>query len=74
MKRFIAVLVLGLFLAGCGTAAQQSEFWNHSSMFSGWDHMKYSWGGYEQCTPEQTKVSKEQKWWGEQYNECAPKK
>jgi len=32
--------------------------------------MGYSWGGYKDCGPDQTKKSKEQKWWGEQYNEC----
>ena len=74
MKRLVLVLVLGMFLAGCGTAADRSEFWKHPTMFAGWDHMNYSWGGYEKdCGPDQTKKTKEQKWWGEQYNECAPK-
>jgi hypothetical protein len=74
MKKLLVVLMLGMFLAGCGTAAEQSEFWKHPSMFTSWDHMKYSWGGYEDCGPGQTQKSKQQKWWGEQYNECAPKK
>lgn len=74
MKRLVLVLVLGMFLAGCGTAAERSEFWKHPSMFTSWDHMSYSWGGYENCGPDLTKKSGEQKWWGEQYNECAPKR
>ena len=75
MKRLVLVLVLGMFLAGCGAAAERSEFWKHPTMFASWGHMGYSWGGYaKDCGPQMTKESKEQKWWGEQYNECAPKK
>jgi hypothetical protein len=68
MKRLFLLAVIGLFLSGCGASATQSEFWKHPSLYKDWDHMKYSLG--EECTPEMTKMSKEQGWWGLQQNEC----
>jgi len=73
MKKAVCLIVLGMFLAGCGAAAQESELWKHPTQFTSWDHMRYSWGGYEKCTPEQTKKSKEEGWWGITYNECPQK-
>jgi hypothetical protein len=72
MKRLVCVLAMGLFLAGCGAAAQESEFWKHGSMYQSWDHMKYSMNP-ENCTPDVTKKAKEEKWWGIQQNECPGK-
>jgi hypothetical protein len=64
MKKLLALLFLGVFFMGCGATATQSEFWQHSSMYKNWDHMKYSWTGYTTPTAETGKMSQEQGWWG----------
>ena len=64
MKKGLVLLAVGLFLAGCGASAKQSEFWEHPSLYTSWDHMKFSWCGYKNPTAETGKQSKEQGWWG----------
>jgi thiamine biosynthesis lipoprotein ApbE len=64
MKRLLFVIMACLFLAGCGQAARQSGFWNHSSMYRTWSHMGFSWCGYKKPTAEAAQKSQEQKWWG----------
>ncbi|RJR53967.1 MAG: hypothetical protein C4576_00870 [Desulfobacteraceae bacterium] len=64
MKRLIALVLLSLFLFGCGAAARESEFWKHPAMYSSWDHMSFSMSGYKQPTVETGKKSMEEKWWG----------
>ena len=66
MKKLGLLLLLGLFFAGCGTAARQSEFWEHSSMYKNWDHMKFSMTGYKNPTADTGNTSKSQGWWGEE--------
>lgn len=64
MKKWIVIGMMGLFLAGCGKAAKESEFWQHSTMFRNGDHLKYSWGGYNPTTSDDIRESTTQKWWG----------
>ena len=64
MKKCIAMLCMCAFLAGCGTLAKQSEFWDHDSVYKNWSHLKYSWVGYKIPTPEKAKQSHDQEWWG----------
>lgn len=64
MKKLLALLFLGMFLMGCGAAARQSEFYQHSTMYQNWDHLKYSWTGYRNPTAETGEKSQEQGWWG----------
>jgi hypothetical protein len=64
MKKLLALLFLGVFLMGCGAAATQSEFWQHSSMYKNWDHMRYSLTGYTNPTAETGEMSQDQGWWG----------
>ncbi len=64
MKKFGFLILIGLFLAGCGTAAKESEFWEHSTMYKNWDHLRYSWYGYKNPTLKAGKESVDQKWWG----------
>ena len=64
MKKILFLAIMGLFLFGCGTAAERSEFWSHPTMYRNWDHMGYSWGGYKNPTDKTGKQSKEQDWWG----------
>lgn len=66
MKRLLWLAVLGLFLAGCGKAAQESQFWEHETMYANWDHLGFSWYGYKNPTKETAKESVAQKWWGNQ--------
>lgn len=72
MKRVICVGIMGLFLAGCGVAAKDSEFWKHESMYTSWNHMRYSVNP-ESCAPDITKKSQQERWWGLQHNECPGK-
>ena len=65
MKKLGLLLLLGLFLAGCG-AASKSEFWQHSSMYKNWGHMKFSMTGYKNPTAETGNASQTQGWWGEE--------
>ncbi len=64
IRKAIVLFALGLFLAGCGTAAERSEFWKHNTMYKNWDHMTYSWGGYKKCDEDTLKKTQEQAWWG----------
>jgi uncharacterized lipoprotein YajG len=64
MKKILMILVVCFLLAGCGTAARQSEFWDHSSMYQNWNHMCFSWYGHKKVTSEDAKKSQAQGWWG----------
>ena len=61
MKKLGLVLLMLLFLAGCG-----SEFLKHDTMYKNWDHMQYSQGGYWSPSHEAGEKSQEQGWWGEE--------
>jgi hypothetical protein len=69
MKKLLCLVVLVMFLAGCAGAAE-SEFWKHGSMYQNFDHLGYSWSGYQDCGPEYTKATQTQSWWGSTTNEC----
>lgn len=64
MKRFIAVMMTVLFLSGCGAAARESGFYEHSTMYRNYDHLKFSMCGYKKVDPQEVRQSKEQDWWG----------
>jgi hypothetical protein len=64
MKKFVLLAMLGLFLAGCGASAKQSEFWQHDAIYKNWDHLKFSWTGGNNATQEIAQKSQEQEWWG----------
>ena len=64
MKKLIILLFLSLFLFGCGAAAKKSEYWQHSSHFKNWDHMKFSMWGYNSPTTEVAQASTSEAWWG----------
>jgi hypothetical protein len=69
MKRFIAVMMTVLFLSGCGAAARESGFYEHSTMYRNWDHLKFSMCGYKKVDPQEVRQSKEQEWWGKTIEE-----
>lgn len=64
MKKLLLIVMACFFIAGCGQAARQSEFWDHSSMYQTWSHMSFSWCGYKKPTAEAARKSQDQKWWG----------
>ncbi|MGD2125536.1 MAG: hypothetical protein PVG99_05610 [Desulfobacteraceae bacterium] len=64
MKKLLSLLVLGMFLTGCGAMATQSEFWQHETMYKSWDHTKFSLVGYRNPTDKTGEKSVEQGWWG----------
>jgi hypothetical protein len=69
MKKLLCLVAFFAFLAGCA-GAEQSDFWKHDSMYKNFDHLKYSWSGYQDCTSQYTKESQKQDWWGETITEC----
>ena len=64
MKRFCLLTLAAVFLSGCGAAAKQSEFWEHSTMYKNWAHLKFSWYGHKNPTIGTGKKSLKQGWWG----------
>jgi len=59
------LLVVALFLMGCGAAAERSEFYKHDSHFKSWSHMGFSVQGYKNPTAADADKSDAQGWWGE---------
>ena len=64
MKKWLLILLLGLFLSGCGAAARESEFWQHDTLYKDWGHMWFSLYGYKNPTEQKLKESREKGWWG----------
>jgi hypothetical protein len=64
MKKLLLVAALLLFLTGCGHLAQESEFYQHSTMWRTWDHAAFSCYGYNNPTAEDAAKSDSQDWWG----------
>lgn len=64
VKRWLALWVLVLVLSGCGAAARESGFYEHNTMYGNCDHLKFSIYSYKQVDEKETRLSKEQDWWG----------
>ena len=64
MKKLLAVMLMVLFLAGCGAAAKESGYYEHNSMYRDWEHMKFSLWGYKAPDPKAAELTKEESWWG----------
>lgn len=64
MKKLCLLAFLAFFIIGCGQSAVRSEFYEHDTVYKNWDHMKYSWFGHRNPTPEDGIKSVEQGWWG----------
>ncbi|MDZ7580065.1 MAG: hypothetical protein U5R30_05440 [Deltaproteobacteria bacterium] len=64
MKKLLIVGMLVVFLAGCGHMAQESEFFDHSTLYRDWDHAKFSMWGYKEPTALDAQGSTAQEWWG----------
>ena len=63
MKKGVLLIILVLFLASC-SSFQQSEYLQHDTMYKNWDHMKFSWFGHNNPSPEVAKQAQEEGWWG----------
>jgi hypothetical protein len=66
MKKMLALLFVIACVAGCGTAAQKSELWEHDTIYKNWDHLSFSWGGHKDVSQEEAKKSVEEGWWGKE--------
>jgi hypothetical protein len=64
MKRIFVVLLGVFFLFGCGAAARESGFYEHSTMYRNCDHLKFSTVGYKEVDQKEAQMSKAQDWWG----------
>jgi hypothetical protein len=64
MKRLLVLLMMYLFLTGCGAAARQSEFWQHESIYWNGSHLWFSWYGHKQADYDDVLKSRQEKWWG----------
>ncbi len=64
MKRLLLIIVGILFLLGCGATARESGFYDHKTMYSSWDHLKFSIFGHKEVDQKEAQLSKEQDWWG----------
>ena len=65
MKKVGLLLIVALFLLGCGTAAERSEFLKHDSHYKNLEHLTFSWTGYRAPSAKDAEKSDTQKWWGE---------
>jgi hypothetical protein len=74
MKKLLALLALSACVAGCGTAAQKSELWEHETIYKNWDHMKFSWGGHKNVSQGEVIQSVQENWWGKETTVSVPMK
>lgn len=64
MKRLFLVLLGIIFLSGCGAAARESGFYEHSTLYRDWDHLKFSICGYQQVDSKEARQAAAEHWWG----------
>ena len=63
MKKLFILLII-LIVSGCGHLAEQSEFWNHKSIYASWRHVGFSFFGYRNPSVEDAEATKQEGWWG----------
>ncbi|MBA4421926.1 MAG: hypothetical protein C0390_02350 [Syntrophus sp. (in: bacteria)] len=64
MKKLFAVILMLLFLSGCGAAARKSEFYEHDTMYRNGDHLLFSIYEYKKVDSKDVRQSETEKWWG----------
>jgi len=62
--KFAMVIIFIFVMIGCGTAAKESDFFEHDTMYKNWGHLQFSWSGHNSPTIEDVEKSSGQKWWG----------
>ena len=61
---FSCLMILAVsLLMGCGTAATESEFYQHDAVYKNWDHMRFSWDP-NPVTEEAVDMTNADNWWG----------
>jgi hypothetical protein len=61
MKKLVVLVFIVLLLAACS-----DEWYAHDSIYKDWEHIKFSWWGYNNPTAEEAAMSQERGWWGEE--------
>jgi len=61
--KLLTIVAVALFFFGCGGPRYQN-WMQHGSHFKNGDHMAFSLFGWKAPTPEDSKETKEQGWWG----------
>lgn len=64
MKKLFIILSISFIFLGCS-----SNWYKHDTIYKNHDHMFYSIHGYTKPTPEDIQHCREQKWWGDEYDE-----
>ncbi|MCX5833702.1 MAG: hypothetical protein NTV99_04175 [Deltaproteobacteria bacterium] len=57
MKGLLALIILSLFIIGCGATGNYS--------YKSWGHFAFSAWGYDNCTQEDMDKAKQEGWFGE---------
>jgi hypothetical protein len=65
LKRLALLVLVCLFLFGCGQMAREAEFWDHNSVYKTGSHFWFSAFGYSSCDDSCVQLSKEEGWWGQ---------
>jgi hypothetical protein len=53
MKKLIFFAVIGVLLSGCAmTSDEWDDLWANDNTYKNWEHMKFSWSGYENPSKE----------------------
>lgn len=66
MKKLIIVLAL-LSMIGCAQTRKDmrdSQWWEHDTWYSNWQHWGYSWYGYKYWTDQEIITTPGDDWWG----------
>jgi hypothetical protein len=72
VKRLLVLSGTILILSGCGAAARESGYYQHNTMYRGWDHFIFSLYGYKKADPQKAQESKDREWWGINIEEPQP--
>ena len=57
MKRLLALIILSLFIIGCGATGNYT--------YKSWDHFMFSVAGYKDCSQADIEKAKQEGWFGE---------
>ena len=61
MKKLVVLVFIVLLLAACS-----DEWYKHDSIYKDWDHIKFSWWGYNSPSADDAQKSTDRGWWGEE--------
>jgi hypothetical protein len=64
MKRGLLIILVVLFLSGCGAQVRESGFYERDTHFRSLSHLKFSLWGYKHPTVKDAELSQKEGWWG----------